>query len=62
MKINPANITTNIWFNDRMGQWNWVLIVEDIETKETQMHSGNALDKRQARHDIMATISWLNSH
>ena len=62
MKINPSSITKNIWFNDRTQHWNWVLIVEDVNTKQTEMHSGNALDKRQAKYDIMNTLSWLQSH
>jgi hypothetical protein len=62
MKINPSSITKNVWYNDRTGMWNWVLIVEDAETKDTEMHSGNALDKTQAKHDIMKTLTWLQTH
>ena len=62
MKINPSSITKNVWFNERMNQWNWILIVEDRETKRCEMHSGNALDKAQAKYDIMKTISWLETH
>jgi len=62
MKINPSSITKNVWFNERMQQWNWVLIVEEHDTGRAEMHSGNALDKEQAKRDIMNTLSWLESH
>jgi hypothetical protein len=48
-----------VWFNEKMNHWNWVLIVEDDITGMPEMHSGNAVDKSQAKHDIMNTISWL---
>ena len=59
MKINPSKLNYNVWFNERMNQWNWVLIVEDDITGMSEMHSGNTVDKSQAKHDIMNTISWL---
>jgi len=57
MKLDPNKITKNIWFNDRMDQWNWVLIYGDHPNLE--MHSGNAVDKIQAKHDIICTMTWI---
>ena len=59
MKINPSKLSHNVWFNEKMNHWNWVLIVENDITGMPEMHSGNAVDKSQAKHDIMNTISWL---
>jgi len=62
MRIDPSKITKNIWYSDINHQWNWVLFVEYIDTKECEMISGSAVDRKAANYAIMDKISWLNSH
>ena len=57
MKLDPKKLTKTIWFNEKIEQWNWVLIYG--EGDDTEMHSGNALDKNQAKHDIIKTMQWI---
>jgi len=58
--LDPNKITRNIWFNERMNQWNWVLLYGDHP--DIQMHSGNAPTKQQAKHDIITTMKYIEEH
>ena len=60
MRLDPNKVTKNVWFNDRMNQWNWILIYGDHP--DLQMHSGNAVDKQQAKRDIMRTMQWMEEN
>jgi len=58
MKVNPQNISTNIWFNERMNRWNWVLILDNNGI--TEMYNGTAPSKQQSKYDINRTLIWID--
>jgi len=56
--LNPQKTSTNIWFNEKMNRWNWVLITD--KDGVTEMHTGNADTKEQSKLDINKTLVWID--